>query len=69
MKYATKSDREQDNVSVEYDKWIVQDQMLFTWLPSTLSESFLPRVLGCKHSFQVWDRIHKHFQAHLKAKV
>lgn len=69
LKYATENDRLQDNVSADYDKWLVQDQMLFTWLLSTLSDLFLPRVLGCKHSFQVWDRIHNHFQAHLKAKV
>ncbi|CAI8587908.1 unnamed protein product [Vicia faba] len=48
---------------------MVQDQTLFIWLISTISESVLPRVLSCKHSFEVWDKIHKHFNAMMKAKV
>ncbi|PNX63257.1 retrovirus-related Pol polyprotein from transposon TNT 1-94, partial [Trifolium pratense] len=68
-KYNSESDRELDIVSEAYDKWIVQDQMLFTWLLSTLAESVLPRTIGCCHAFQVWEQIHKYFNAHLKAKV
>lgn len=29
----------------------------------------LPQVLSCKHAFEVWDRIHKYFNAHMKARV
>ncbi|KAK2414066.1 hypothetical protein QL285_036702 [Trifolium repens] len=68
-KYDSESDREQDKVSEAYDKWLVQDQMLFTWLLSTLAESVLPRTVGCRHAFQVWEQIHKYCNAHLKAKV
>ncbi|MCH79675.1 retrovirus-related Pol polyprotein from transposon TNT 1-94, partial [Trifolium medium] len=68
-KYASKSDRELDIVTEAYDQWLVQDQMLFTWLLSTLAESVLPRTIGCRHSFQVWEQIHKYFHALLKAKV
>ncbi|MCI34606.1 retrovirus-related Pol polyprotein from transposon TNT 1-94, partial [Trifolium medium] len=38
-KYNSESDRELDIVSEAYDRWLVQDQMLFTWLLSTLAES------------------------------
>lgn len=73
LKYNSKLDRLNDIIYDAYDKWLVQwliqDQMLFTWLLSTLSDSVLPRVLGCKHSFQVWDKIHEHFHSYLKAKV
>lgn len=69
QKYASESNRVQDLVTEEYQRWIVQDQMLFTWLLSSLSEAFLPRVLGCKHSYAVWDRVQKHFQLHMRAKV
>jgi histone deacetylase 1/2 len=68
-KYNSESDRELDIVSEAYDQWLVQDQMLFTWLLSTLAESVLPRTITCRHAFQVWEQIHKHFHAHLKAKV
>lgn len=69
LKYSSEFDRLNDVVSDAYDKWLVQDQLLFTWLLLALSEYVLPRVLGYKHSFQVWDNIHKHFHSHLKAKV
>ncbi|WJX88788.1 hypothetical protein P8452_70836 [Trifolium repens] len=67
--YNSESDRELDIVSEAYDQWLVQDQMLFTWLLSTLAESVLPHTITCRHAFQVWEQIHKHFHAHLKAKV
>lgn len=68
-KYATEIDRNLEVQTPEYQQWLVQDHMLFTWLLSSLSESVLPRVLGCKHSWQVWDKIHKHFYSFPKAKV
>ncbi|MCI15979.1 retrovirus-related Pol polyprotein from transposon TNT 1-102, partial [Trifolium medium] len=68
-KYDSKSDRQLDKVSEAYDKWLAQDQMLFTWLLSTQAESVLPRTVGCRHAFHVWEQIHKYFNAHLKAKV
>jgi histone deacetylase 1/2 len=68
-KYACESDHELDKVSEAYDQWLVHDQMLFTWLLSTLAESVLPRTIDCRHTFQVWDQIHQYFNAHLKAKV
>lgn len=69
LKYSSEVDRAQDKVSDAYEKWLVQDQMLFTWLLSSLSDSFLPRVLGCKHSWEAWDKIQKHFHSTMKAKV
>lgn len=29
----------------------------------------LPRVLCCKHMFEAWDKIHKYFNSHMKARV
>lgn len=43
--------------------------MLFTWLLSSLSDSILPRVVGCKHAWQVWEKIQNHFYTTMKAKV
>lgn len=69
MKYASEFDREMDLVTDEYQRWLVQDQMLFTWILSSLSEPILPRVIGCKHSWQLWGTIHKYFHSLMKAKV
>lgn len=55
--------------SEECESWIVQDQVLFTWILSTILESMLPRVLSRKHLSQIWDQIHKYFTALMKARV
>lgn len=44
--FKTESDRIENIVSKAYEEWIVQDQALFTWLLSTISESVLPCVLS-----------------------
>lgn len=44
LKYAMEADRASDIATEENPKWLVQYQMLFTWL---LSESMLPCILGC----------------------
>lgn len=68
-KYNSVDEEKQNKVSAEYSKWIVQDQALYTWLLSTLSDTILPRVLSCRHAYQIRDKIHKYFYAHLKAKA
>jgi len=45
----------------EYEEWEVQDQTLFGWLQSTLSKYVLSRVLGCTHSYEVWEKICEYF--------
>jgi hypothetical protein len=67
LQFASVQDRVAGKSSDEYRKWIVKDQTLIMWLLSTLSETVLPRVLGCKHGFQVWHKIHKYFNSVLKA--
>jgi histone deacetylase 1/2 len=52
-----------------YQKWLVKDQTLFTWLLSTLSEAVLPRVLSCRHAYEVWDKFHKYFNSVLKSRA
>jgi histone deacetylase 1/2 len=69
LQYASVEDRVAGKSIEEYRKWIFKDQSLFTWLLSTLSDSVLPRMLGCKHAFQVWDKIHKYFNSVLKARA
>lgn len=61
LKYASEDDMELDLMTDVYQKWLVQDQMLFTWLLSSLSEFVLPRVIGCRHAWQLCDTIHKFF--------
>lgn len=67
--FKTTQDQAEGRVFEEYEEWIVRDQAIFIWLLSTISEFVLPRVLLCKNAFEVWDRIHKYINAHVKARV
>lgn len=62
-RYLTPRDCDEDAVNLAFVEWEQQDSLLFTWLLSTLFETVLPRVVRCVHSYQVWDEIHKYFQA------
>lgn len=42
-----------------------QDQLLLSWLQSTISGSVMTRTLGCAHASHLWTRIHDHFQKKL----
>lgn len=67
--FTTNEDWLNQQYSDKYEKWLVQDQTLFIWILSTLSDMVLPRLLSCKHTHQVWDKLHKHYYSHLKAKI
>ncbi|GAU30708.1 hypothetical protein TSUD_39320 [Trifolium subterraneum] len=69
LQFASVNDRLDGKISDEYRKWLFKDQTLFTWLLSTISDSVLPRVLHCKHSHEVWDKIHKYFNSVLKSRI
>lgn len=67
--FKTNHDRLCNIISEEYESWIVHDQELFTWFLSKISNVVLPRVLSCKHALEIWDKVHKHFRAQMKAIV
>ena len=52
-RYLNNDDLLSNTVNPEYTRWEQQDSMLFTWLLSTLSESVLPSVINCRHSWQI----------------
>lgn len=62
------SDADQgDKVNPEFLDWEQQDQYLFSWLLTTLSDSVLPRVVGCVHLYQIWDEGHTYFNSQTTA--
>lgn len=69
VKFKTPQDQLEGKIFDEYEEWIVHNQVVFIWLLSMIFEFVLPRVLSCKHAFEVWDIIHKYFNAHIKACV
>ncbi|PNY18109.1 retrovirus-related Pol polyprotein from transposon TNT 1-94 [Trifolium pratense] len=69
LQFASIEDRATATNSAEYQQWLVKDQTLFTWLLSTISDGVLPRVLSCRHAYEVWDKIHKYFNSVLKSRA
>lgn len=68
-RFLTDTDRDSGTVNSAYTAWEQQDQMLLSWLQSTLSSSILARVLGSVHSYEVWEKIHSYFQHQTRAKA
>ncbi|GAU17842.1 hypothetical protein TSUD_329680 [Trifolium subterraneum] len=52
-----------------YRKWRQQDQMLLSWLQSTLSSEILSRFLGSRSSQDLWGKIVSYFHKQLRAKA
>lgn len=69
QKYKTSEVQVEGKVSDNYEVWIVQDQAIFISLFSTIHEFKLPSVLSCQHVFEVWERIHKYFNARMKVRL
>lgn len=64
--YETEHDRIANILLGSYESLIVQDQVLFAWLISMISESVLLRVFSCKHAYEVWNKVHNHFNSQMK---
>jgi len=69
VRFLTDADRDADNENPAYSAWEQQDQILLTWLQSTLTSLILSRVLGSVHSYQVWEKIHEYFHKQTRAKA
>ncbi|XP_058747095.1 uncharacterized protein LOC131620091 [Vicia villosa] len=53
----------------EYTIWLQKDQMLLSWLQSTLSSEILSRVLGFILAYELWDRLFQYFQKQTRARA
>lgn len=54
------------NSLLEIAGW-TYDQLLLSWLPSTISVSMLHKFIGCTNSWSLRDKIHNYFHAHTNA--
>lgn len=56
-------------ISDAYCTWEQQDQLLLSWLLSSISDSMLTMMVGVEHLFEVWNKLDSFFDAQTKAKV
>ena len=54
LKFLALRDEEMDNVNPEFLDWEQQDQLLLSWLLSSMSEGILARMVNSENSAQVW---------------
>ena len=56
-------------MNLEYVTWQRQDQLLVSWLLSSMSESILPQMVGCNIATDIWRTLNKVFAIRCKAKI
>lgn len=69
QKYDSAEKEVVDEISKEYQLWKKQDQLLISWLLSSMSETMLTRVVGCDKAYHIWDRVQEFFLSQTRAKV
>lgn len=62
------ADATAETINLAFLRWEQQDMLLLSWMQSTISIDMLTRVIGCKSSAQLWDKIHEFFQVHTQAR-
>ncbi|PNX75911.1 retrovirus-related Pol polyprotein from transposon TNT 1-94, partial [Trifolium pratense] len=68
-RFLTADDHVTATLNLEYRKWRQKDQMLMSWIQTTLSSEILARVLGSTHTFELWNKILSYFQKQMRAKA
>ncbi|PNY08092.1 histone deacetylase [Trifolium pratense] len=68
-RFLNETDRTTATLNPAYRKWRQQDQMLLSWLQSTLSSEILARFLGSRTSQDLWGKILSFFHKQLRAKA
>ncbi|CAJ2642534.1 unnamed protein product [Trifolium pratense] len=68
-RFLTETDRITATLNPNYRSWRKKDQMLLSWLQSTLSSEILTRFLGCHHTYELWGKILSYFHQQLRAKA
>ena len=69
LRFLTLRDEEMDNVNPEFLDWEQQDQLLLSWLLSSMSEGILTHMVNCENSAQVWRTLERYFAVQIRVKV
>uniref|UniRef100_A0A803P354 Retroviral polymerase SH3-like domain-containing protein n=1 Tax=Cannabis sativa TaxID=3483 RepID=A0A803P354_CANSA len=63
------TDQASNNFNPAFLEWEVQDQLLVSWLLSSMTESLLTRMVGCNTARQIWSALEKHFTLQVSSKI
>uniref|UniRef100_A0A803QHI8 Reverse transcriptase Ty1/copia-type domain-containing protein n=1 Tax=Cannabis sativa TaxID=3483 RepID=A0A803QHI8_CANSA len=67
--FLTEDDRAHNRVNQIFTDWEVQDQLLVSWLLSSMTESPLTRIVGCNTAQQIWTTLETHFTLQVSSKI
>lgn len=56
-RFLSNDDENSTNINTDYLEWEQQDQLLVSWLMSSMSEGVLARMVGCDSSSQIWTKL------------
>uniref|UniRef100_A0A803P919 Reverse transcriptase Ty1/copia-type domain-containing protein n=1 Tax=Cannabis sativa TaxID=3483 RepID=A0A803P919_CANSA len=62
-------DRASSTYNHEFLDWDVSDQLLVSWLLSSMTVSLLTRMVGCHTARQIWANLEKHFTLKVSSKI
>ena len=60
-RFLLKEDAQVGNMNKAFVEWEQQNQLLLSWLLSSISEKVLSSLVGCETSFQVWVKLEQYF--------
>ena len=69
LKFLTLRDGEVENVNIEFLDWEQQDQLLLSWLISSMSEGILASMVNCENFAQVWKTLERYFVVQIRAQM
>uniref|UniRef100_A0A803Q5R4 Retrotransposon Copia-like N-terminal domain-containing protein n=1 Tax=Cannabis sativa TaxID=3483 RepID=A0A803Q5R4_CANSA len=61
--FLTAADQRVNNVNPEYEDWEQQDNLLVSWLLSSMSEKTTNRMIECETTAQIWEQLTDYYTA------
>ena len=69
LKFRSSEDRSQGIVNQDFLDWEQQDQLLVSWLLSSMFEGVLSRCINCESAFQIWKTLEVYFASQTRIKI
>ena len=69
VEFLSDSDKALGKINPEFVDWEQQDQLLLSWLLSSMSENLLTRMIGCDESSKIWSKLEQYFTVTMKTRI
>lgn len=69
LQFLNNEDRATGIDNPAYTEWELREQLLLARLQSSLSPTVLAKVIGCRFTWQLWEKVHHYLHAKIKAQA